>query len=68
MTAEEKHIIEELLADCSPTVQRIVNAHNQFTVPPPSKEEDDEDSSEDEGSDELMMEVSKPYSISCSNN
>ena len=33
MTDEEKRIIEELLADCSPTVQRIINAHNMFTIP-----------------------------------
>ena len=51
MTNEEKCIIEELLCDCSPTVQRIVNAHNFFTIPPPSDEteSDEEDSSEEEG-------------------
>ena len=38
MTAEEKHIIEELLAGCSPTVQSIINADNKFTIPPPSEE------------------------------
>ena len=51
MTDEEKRIIEELLADCSPRVQRIVNAHNMFTIPPPSyndTDSDEEDSSEEE--------------------
>ena len=50
MTDEEKCIIEELLADCSPRVQRIVNAHNMFTIPPPSydTESDEEDSNEEE--------------------
>ena len=51
MTNEEKRIIEELLCDCSPTVQRIVNAHNFFTIPPLSDEteSDEEDSSKEEG-------------------
>ena len=43
MGAEEKRIIEELLAGCSPTVQRIVNAHNWFTIPPPSEKEENDD-------------------------
>ena len=45
MTPEEKHVIEELLVGCSPTVQSIVNAYNKFDTPPPSKqcENDDED-------------------------
>ena len=42
-SAKEKRIIEELLAGCSPIVQRIINVHNRFTIPPPSeKEENDE--------------------------
>ena len=36
MTAEEKRIIEEVLVGCSPTLQRIVNAHNKFTIAPSS--------------------------------
>ena len=54
MTDEEKRIIEELLADCSPTVQRIINAHNMFTIPPPSydTESDEEDDSSEEEDDE----------------
>ena len=50
MTDEEKRIIEELLADCSPTVQSIINAHNMFTIPPSSDEteSDEEDSREEE--------------------
>ena len=57
MTAEEKLIIEQLLADCSPTVQSIINAHNKFTIPPPCEEEesDDDDDNREEGSDELMV-------------
>ena len=43
MSAEEKRIIEELLTGCSPTVQRIVNAHNWFTIPPPSEKEENDD-------------------------
>ena len=43
MTPEEKHVIEELLADCSPTVQRIVNTGNKFSIPP-EKERDEESS------------------------
>ena len=38
MTAEEKHIIEELLAGCSPTVQSIINPDNKFSIPPPFEE------------------------------
>ena len=58
MTPEEKHIIEELLVGCSPTVQRIINAHNKFTIPTPSdeKESDEEDSNGEEDSDELTKE------------
>ena len=54
MTDEEKRIIEELLADCSPTVQSIINAHNMFTIPPPSydTESDEEDDSSEEEDDE----------------
>ena len=45
MTPEEKHVIEELLAGCSPAVQSIINTHNKFDIPPSSKEgeNDDED-------------------------
>ena len=49
MTAEEKCIIEELLGGCSPTVQRIVNTENKFSIPAQSDEETDgieEDSNE----------------------
>ena len=46
MIAKEKHTIEELLVGCSPTLQRIVNAHNKFTIAPPSEERgNDEDAS-----------------------
>ena len=46
MIAKEKRIIEELLVGCSPTLQRIVNAHNKFTIAPPSEERgNDEDAS-----------------------
>jgi len=40
MTTEEKSIIEQLLANCSPTVQSIVNAENKFTILPPFDEEE----------------------------
>ena len=53
MTAEEKLIIEQLLADCSPTVQSIINVHNQFTIPPPCEEEDD--NREELGSDDEVV-------------
>ena len=43
MTPEEKRVIEELLAGCSLTVQRIVNTGNKFSIPP--EEESDEESS-----------------------
>ena len=56
MTTEEKHVIEELLADCSSTVQSIINAHNQFNIPPPSKEGENDD--EDDAS---MAMISQPY-------
>ena len=46
MTAEEKHIIKELLVGCSPTLQRIINAHNKFTIAPRSEDGgNDEDTS-----------------------
>ena len=32
MTPEEKHVIKELLAGCSPTVQRIVNTGNNSSI------------------------------------
>jgi len=60
MTAEEKLIIEQLLAGCSPTVQSIVNVGNRFTIPPPF---DDEESGEKGSSgkardlDKLMDEI-----------
>ena len=57
MTAEEKLIIEQLLTDCSPTVQNIINANKMFTIPPPPCEEeesDDDDDNREEESDELM--------------
>ena len=56
MTPEEKHVIEELLAGYSPTVQKIVNVHNQFNIPPPSKEGENDD--EDDAS---MAMISQPY-------
>ena len=43
MTPKEKHVIEELLTGCSPTVQSIVNTHNKFDIPPPSKEGQNDD-------------------------
>jgi len=52
MTAEEKCIIEQLLANCSPTVQRIVNAENKFTIPLPFDEE--ESDKEDKNSEEYL--------------
>ena len=56
MTPEEKHVIEQLLVGCSPTVQRIINVHNQFTILPLSdkKESDKEDSNVDETTEEYM--------------
>jgi len=65
MTAEEKSIIEQLLANCSPTVQSIVNAENKFTILPPfdDEESDEEDSSDEEGNDELADEVSAIYTM-----
>ena len=55
MTLEEKHIIEQLLADCSTTVQSIVNVGNKFSIPPPL---DDVDSSgEDEETEVDIDEV-----------
>ena len=58
MTPEEKCVTEELLVGCSPTVQRIINAHNQFTILPPSdeKESDEEDSNGEEDGDEMTEE------------
>jgi len=64
MTAEEKSIIEQLLANCSPTVQSIVNAENKFTIFPPFyDEESDEEGSSDEEDDELADEVSVIYAM-----
>lgn len=59
MTAEEKLIIEQLLANCSPTVQSIVNAENKFMIPPPfdDEESDEEYSSDEEDNDKLAGEV-----------
>ena len=58
MTSEEKCVIEELLVGCSPTVQRIINVHNQFTILPSSdkKESDKKDSNVEEDVDEMTEE------------
>ena len=48
MTAEEKRVIEELLTGCSPTVQRIVNTGNKFSIPP-----EDERDKESSGTEEV---------------
>jgi len=57
MTAEEKCIIEQLLAGCSPTVQRIVNVGNKFTIPPPFDEEGS-DKEDNNGEEELPGKMS----------
>ena len=63
MTPEEKLIIEQLLADCSPTVQSIVNAGNRFTIAPPCyDEESDEEYSEEEGNEESEVDSDKDLS------
>jgi len=50
----------QLLANCSPTVQSIVNAENKFTTLPPfdDEESDKEDDIDKEDNDELAEEVS----------
>ena len=70
MTAEEKRIIEQLLAGCSPTVQRIVNVGNKFTIPPPfdDEESDEECSSDKEDIDKLLDEIKCTMGISTAQN
>jgi len=69
MTAEEKLIIEQLLVGCSPTVQRIVNVGNKFTIPPPfDDEESDECSSDEENIDKLMDEIKSTMGIVTTHN
>ena len=56
---EEERIIEEMFADCSPTVQKIImNAHNKFIRPPPSDENESnqEDTNGEEDSDGMTEE------------
>ena len=57
MTAEEKCIIEQLLANCLPTVQKIVNAENKFTIPPPFDEEES-DKEDNNGEEDLSDKMS----------
>jgi len=57
MTAKEKRIIEQLLAGCSPTVQRIVNVGNKFTIPAPFDEEES-DKEDNNGEEELLGKMS----------
>jgi len=57
MTAEEKCIIEQLLAGCSSTVQRIVNVGNKFTIPAPFDEEES-DKEDNYGKEELPGKMS----------
>ena len=52
---EEEQVIKELFADCSPAVQKIINAHNKFT-PSDEKESDQKDSNGEEDGDELTEE------------
>jgi len=70
MTAEEKRIIEQLLSGCSPTVQRIVNVGNKFTIPAPFDEEesDEECSSDEEDIDKLLDEIKCTIGISMAQN
>ena len=55
---QNQWIIKELFADCSPAVQKIISAHNKFTIPPPSdeKESSQKDSNGEEDGDELTEE------------
>jgi len=57
MTTEENRIIEQLLARCSPTMQRIVNVGNKFTIPPPFDEEES-DKEDNNGEEELPCKMS----------
>ena len=57
MTTKEKCIVEQLLANCSPTVQRIVNAENKFTIPPPFGEEES-DKEDNDAEEELQGKIS----------
>ena len=70
MTAEEKLIIEQLLAGYSPTVQRIVNVGNKFAIPPPfdDEESDEECSSDEEDIDKLMDEIKCTMGIATTQN